>query len=267
MTTIREHYALPADGYTDGVGKQFYAGVEYEIESIKDYGKLGSEGIFTREIDNSLRNNGLEFKTRPMPFEKHLEAFTLLHSTLKLGKDPFSERTSIHVHVNVREMEINQVRQLILSYALLEPLFFDFVGEVRKNSIFCVPLNYTYLPSLYKMSTQSLVDKWHKYTAFNILPITSFGTVEFRHMYGTADFEKFTAWLTTLKELYTFISDNPDFNLISELENGDRENSNVLSTLAYAMIPTLAYKHSKKSLELMLEDTLLDVKLSVGGLK
>lgn len=264
MTTIREHYELPANGYTAPGDKQFFAGIEYEIESIKDYGDIGAEGIFTRENDHSLRNNGFEFKTIPMPFEKHLEAFKRLHKRLTLGKDPFSERTSIHVHVNVREFEINQVRQLVLSYALVEPLFFSFVGDLRKNSIFCVPLNYTYLPSLYKLSTPQLVEKWHKYTAFNILPITSFGTVEFRHMYGTDDFEKFKEWLSALKELYSFINDNPTFNLINSLEEMKGEG---LSTLALAMVPTFAVKHSRKTLETMLEDSLLDVKLSVGGLK
>lgn len=266
MTTVKEHYQLPSTGYLINGDKQFIAGIEYEIEAIEGYGDIGQEGIFTIETDHSLRNNGREFKTIPMSFQKHLEAFKSLHRRLLLNNNPFSERTSIHVHVNVRELEINQVRQLILCYALLEPLFFEFVGETRKNSIFCVPLNYTYLPNLYKGTTQTMHEKWHKYTAFNILPLNGFGTVEFRHMYGTNDFEKFHTWLKSLKELYDFIVENDSFDLIKELERGGGHLSG-LSTIAQAIVPTLTEGFSPAELNVLLEDTLLDVKLSVGGLK
>jgi hypothetical protein len=263
MTTIRDHFELgmPSD-VSRFKPREFITGVEYEIEAIKGFGNLQEQMCLAIVEDNSLRNNGREIKTSPMTYEEQLGWFKTIHSQLNLGKDPFSDRTSIHVHVNVRDLTLPEVRQLILCYALLEPLFFEFVGPVRKGSIFCVPLNYTYIPSLYNKPVQGLIEKWHKYTAFNILPMSSFGTVEFRHMYGTGDFELFRHWLTAIRELYTFIESSKDFDLIKALEKG-------LSTydLAISIVPILANLHSKANIIELLNDTLLDVKLSVGGLK
>ena len=53
-----------------------------------------------------------------------------------------------------------------------------------------------------------------------------------------------------------------DFDLIKELERGTS-----LSTLVLAVVPTLANNYSPAAIGALLEDTLLDVKLSVGGLK
>jgi hypothetical protein len=260
MTTVAEHY-----GHSDK-GSDFLCGVEFEIETIQSHGD--AEKYFVIEKDNSLRNSGYEYKCGPLDYATTLERFKFLHNTLDYSEeeDAFSERTSIHVHVNVRSLSLAQLRQLTLTYALLEPLFFEFVGEKRAGSIYCVPLSYTYLPSLYNKNPVSLVDlgKWHKYTAFNVLPIRDLGTVEFRHMYGTNDFATFHTWLTTIYELYNFIKDNPDFDLVKHLDKYDNKEE-AASTTAHIAIPTLY--NTLKPHPKLLENTMLDVALSCGGLK
>lgn len=259
MSLVKEHFGLH-NAYNLPPNKDFLCGCEFEIESIKDF--LSIDNNFIIEKDHSLRNGGKEFKTRPHSFEETIGLFQNLHASLKLGADPFSDRTSIHVHVNVRELSLFELRQFILTYAMLEPLFFEFVGPVRKNSIFCVPLNYTYIPSTYKGTAQNMLEKWHKYTAFNIVPIANFGTVEFRHLYGTADVKVFSKWLTTIKELYTFITTNDCFDIIKTLSKGED-----VAILARMIIPTLAFDYSIAQTMELLEDSVLDVKLAQGGLK
>lgn len=259
---IKDVYGVSIPNFSKLNGdRDFICGCEYEIESIKGLG--GADNIPGINIveDNSLRNNGREFTTMPSKLEQQLDTFQQLHKTLSLGKDPFSERTSIHVHVNARELNVNEVRQMVLTYALLEPLFFEYVGPVRKGSIFCVPLNYTYLPSLYRLPTTQLRDRWHKYTAFNILPLNQFGTIEFRHMYGTGNVETMAFWLGALKELYMFIANRPEFDIINELQRGVKS-----TEIARQVVPSLAVQ-KEEELSILLADTLLDVKLSVGGLK
>jgi hypothetical protein len=237
---------------------EFTCGVEWEIEDIKDFSDVTGVVI---ETDDSLRNNGREFKSPPSNFDKTIKTFDNLFASLKLGKEPFSERTSTHVHVNVSHLSLNAARQLVLTYALLEPVLFAFVGKARQDNIYCVPLNYTYLPSTYKLAFDGLHGKWHKYTAFNILPASTLGTVEFRHLYGTKDKAVFNLWLTTLKELYEFIRDNEDFNIVDALKDFPRE------FLARKIIPSMASLYTNSELNKMMEDTQLDVKLSAGGLK
>ena len=235
----------------------FICGCEYEIEDIKGYGGIDKH-LYIDE-DHSLRNNGKEFKSSPQTFESTVEQFKFLHQCLKLGPKPFTDRTSIHVHVNVTNLTLSQARQFVLCYALFEPLFFNYVGEIRKNSIFCVPLSYTYVPETYRLEFPKMVTNWHKYTALNILCVQQFGTIEFRHMYGTADVDKFKFWLQSIKDLWDFIYESPDFSLIKTLENDDN-----LRNLADLIVPTISMHWTEVPLRTLCKDSLLDVKLSSG---
>lgn len=236
-------------------------GTEYEIETIKGHGKAQDYG-FHVEVDHSLRNNGMEYKTKALTFEDSLDAFKKLHNTISYNeKEAFSDRTSIHVHMNVGALTTYQAKQLVLFYTLFEPLFFSFVGPVREHSIFCVPLTHTSLSKHYNAPIEKLVGVWSKYTAFNILPLKQFGTVEFRHLYGTNDFTVYKTWLTTLKELYTYIEEHPNIHINQWLAN------NVdLDSLAREVLPTLSKRFTNSQIQQMCADTILDVKLSSGGL-
>jgi hypothetical protein len=268
MATVQEHYGLHQSAVLNAFKPtDFVVGCEFEIEDIKNIGNI-PEDIEVAN-DHSLRNNGKEFKTPPVNKERAVELFCRLQNGLTLGKEPFSERTSIHVHVNARNLELGQLRQLILTYALFEPLYFDYVGDARKNSIFCVPLNYTYIPNNYKLDVPQLRQKWHKYTAFNITPlngdgaqgISALGTVEFRHLYGTRDKSVFVTWLTAIEDLFNFIVKNPEFNITKTLLTGVD-----VVELAREVVPTLAKPLSSAVIRELCADTLLDVKLSAGGL-
>jgi hypothetical protein len=245
---------------TPDISDDFIAGVEYEIESVKDCKLLAGPYGFMQEHDHSLRNNGIEYKTAPLSLKNSLDAFSFLHDRLSLGENPFSERTSIHVHVNVGNLTEHQAKQFVLLYALFEPLFFKFVGQQRQDSIFCVPLTYTYLPTHYSNNFQSLVGKWHKYTAFNILPVKNLGTFEFRHLGGTGDKKRFTKWITSLADFYNFVKASSNFNLLEYLSK-----DNEIAPLAHEMIPQLSMEFSKAQIDAMCYDNILDVKLANGG--
>lgn len=228
MTSLFEYYdiSLFNDGLQDA--DEFVCGTEYEIEDVlylklpgmgkTSYGSLSlpSEhpnwiGNFGLVHDGSLRNHGIEIVTKPMNYDAALAAFKTLHEGLTLGPDPYTVRTSTHVHVNVASLSIEQVKHMVLTYALLEPVFFAQVKEYRKHNIHCVPLNYTILPTLYNKSLVDLVKNWSKYSALNLLPIRTQGTVEFRHLHGTGDFEEYKNWLTLLANLWSFAySESPD---------------------------------------------------------
>lgn len=246
--------------------REFYCGVELEIEQIKDHGTYASNH-WKITNDDSLRDNGVEYTRGPMTYEQAIESFVKLHKDLKTGPAPFSDRTSIHVHVNVAGMEENELKQFILTYALLEPLFFEFVGTKRQNNIYCVPLSYTFLPSIYKHPLQTLHAKWSKYTAFNLCPIGThehscgLSTVEFRHLYGTNKPDVFTDWLSAIRDLYLFVTTTPDYNLVKLLAN-----RTPVSMIAQSVVPTLAKRHTPAKIQELCGDTVLDVKLSEGAL-
>lgn len=246
------------DYYGTGYKKsEFLVGTEYEVEYVNNHGDLGKQ--FHIETDGSLRNNGFEYTTIPLSYEDSLDAFQKLFTILEYNSAKgHSERTSTHVHINVGNLKLSQVKQFILLYAALEPLFFNYVAPNRKDNIFCVPLSYTTVSKGYSEDIQSLVEMWHKYTAFNILPLKNYGTVEFRHLQGTNDFHLYEGWLKSLKDLYEYVRDNPTFDMVSYLRKGGS------TTELTNIVPTLKLKAI--NLTTMLYDSTLDVKLSCGGI-
>jgi hypothetical protein len=225
MTKLTEYYDIVLMHNGLAHSEEFVCGTEYEIEDIK-YIKLPQHETLNRNMlnlsdhtpywigdvglvhDGSLRNNGVEFITKPLGFDDALNTFKILHDGLTLGPDPYTSRTSIHVHVNMASMTMAQLKHFLLTYALLEPVFFEVAGETRKHNIHCVPLSFTILPSIYHKPIQDIVKAWTKYSAFNLMPIKTQGTVEFRHLYGTGDFEVYQKWLTLIKELWDYVYNN-----------------------------------------------------------
>ena len=179
-----------------------YVGLECEIEGIVGHGKAEQLG-FRVDQDGSLRNSGYEYISAPITIPEAVDGFKKLHATIRTKEgQKFSNRTSIHVHVNCSAYELNQVRNIILLYALFEEAFFLMVESDRRDNIHCVPLTETYLPNLYRDNLNRLQERWQKYTALNIKPLTQYGTIEFRHMHGHDDGVLMAEWLGIINNLF-----------------------------------------------------------------
>ena len=176
-------------------------GIEVEVENS---GRVGDEPyIWTQRADGSLRNNGIEWVSFPLPTRYIEKALTWLYKRVLTSKADFSVRTSIHIHLNVRDMTPDQVLSLIIAYMAVEKLMFKFEGTGRYKSIFCVPLEECSLLGVLDTYVQHNFqgEFWMKYTAFNLCPIMSFGTIEFRHLHGTKDVTKIMNWISLIQRL------------------------------------------------------------------
>lgn len=203
MSTISYLYGVT--GYQES--SEMLVGLECEIECIGDWNSKVRDRWNITE-DGSLRNHGKEFISQPIPIETALANFKVLHDNLTfLGHPdgPFTDRTSIHVHVNCQPYEEALVRNVVLMYALFEEYFFKMTLPSRRENIHCVPLVETFLPGYYNAGLRTLHERWtaHKYTALNIRPLSSLGTIEFRHMHGHDDVGLLGRWLRTINNLFT----------------------------------------------------------------
>jgi len=177
-------------------------GIEVEVENIKH--ALTLDYYWKMKEDNSLRNNGREFTSIPLRAHQVENALNYLSAALTAKNTPdFSARTSIHMHLNVRDIGWEQIKVLILLYALFERHFFHIAGTKRETSVFCVPLYKTNtLTHLHSLHTGEM--KWHKYNAINAGTILGnddvprFGTIEFRHLYGTLNKEIIINWINNI---------------------------------------------------------------------
>lgn len=256
MTTIRKQYVGGGSKYVPLNTDKLYLGIECEIESIRDYNNI-STAFWNPTQDGSLRNNGMEFISIPLAIDEALPVFSNLHASLKFKnkEEAFSQRTSTHIHVNVLDFTKEQVRTFMLLYALFEECFFGLVDPNRRHNIHCVPLTETFLPQVYNQDLNALLNNWHKYTAFNLIPVSAQGTVEFRHLQGTNDVQLLQEWLGTINNLWLLVRNG----IVLSKQTLNENNLSVWFDFIFGKSRFAAHK---PSLAYLTRNTLIDIKLS-----
>lgn len=203
-------------------------GIEVEVENAVNRGRL-TTACWQTHPDGSLRNNGTEYVSRPIPASVSPYALhELLVETLDDNQCCFSPRTSIHVHVDFSREDTASVTNAVLLYALFEKLLFRFTGRGRIKNIYCVPLiDTSLLSSMAHPDTVLTIphQKWSKYSALNILPLSQYGTLEFRHMHGTFDMNKVCVWIRMLTSLCDYACTADSKKLRETLQNLGPESS------------------------------------------
>lgn len=226
MTTVQSFFELRAPGSIDApcdisgefpaVASKELIGIEVEVENVGRV-RSGVNAVWQQINDGSLRNDGREYITMPVPAAY---APDLLHNLMRVGlrqECSFSPRTSVHVHLNMQDVELEQVGDLLLLYTLFERTLFRFVGRNRARNPYCVPIAETGL--LGNFVQEGIRGRWEKYAGFNLLPLRDKGTVEFRHMHGTSDVVKLSRWIDLVTQLKEYVKKNKTKSIRQMLAN------------------------------------------------
>ena len=231
LSELKEFEELRLNDTKENTNEQGFAqysvpltGIEVEVENLTDRVITINNQIWTATDDGSLRNHGREFITRPSSPKQVETAINNLFDNLP--KDVhFSPRTSIHVHLNCRELTLKQIYNIVILYQCFEDLLYDFAGKERKKSIFCVPIGNTqYYNGFKSVCFQGDVYRyWSKYTGLNVKPINEYGTIEFRHLRGTKDKSTIFTWLHLLYRLYTYATNSETETLENLIQTISKE--------------------------------------------
>lgn len=188
---------------------QGMVGIEIEVENITQ--QVIPLAYWDAKSDGSLRNNGIELVSVPLQIKQVQLALEHVFDVLNQNNKPdFSNRTSIHIHVNCRDLTQDQLYNFILLYAIFEKHFYKVVGSKRLNSIFCVPVFRTNQLKHLNTVVYGLSPDWHKYCGLNLLPLyqnsvtQGYGTIEFRHLHGTSDQQEILEWINDILCLRKF---------------------------------------------------------------
>lgn len=176
------------EGHPLVVGNNF-VGVEIELEGI--HANRFDSQYWIMKGDGSLRNNGQEFVCKgPTGGVDLFNAVVEIDRFLFDKKPDANWRCSTHVHLDVRDMTASELKNLIIIYLTMEKLIFRLSGFHRYKNNFCCSIGFAQrqlqtlitnwnLEDTYQF-TNNLINSWDKYSALNLVPISSFGTVEFR---------------------------------------------------------------------------------------
>jgi len=189
-------------------------GIELEIENTAGFtyyqDRVGP--FWTITEDGSLRPRGasFEFISKPARLSVLVPQLHKFFQKFEFNERNYTDRCSVHLHTNVLDFTQEQLASLAMIYTVFEEVLFQFVnhfkapderGYYRDTNIYCIPwnqcrMNAKLVDTIFRNAHQ--VRNWQKYTALNLLPITTQGTVEWRHMHGTNDMEKLTTWLNVI---------------------------------------------------------------------
>lgn len=171
-----------------GTGK---VGIEVELENVQHARMTYWNAI----SDHSLRNSGVEFVMKqPLGGRDLQQAIFELDTTLYSMEPDASWRCSTHIHLDVRDMTVPQLKKFILTYTALERIIFQCSGLQRWDNVFCPSFGFAQgqiskLSRLWNRNdrdflrgldtSESYRDR-DKYSSLNFLPIRRQGSVEFR---------------------------------------------------------------------------------------
>jgi len=186
-------------------------GIEIEVEGLGYRHRVPTNPEFWDKTDDgSLRNGGMELVSKPVFGEDIILALDDL--TVALEGKPYilSDRCGLHIHIDASGMTTEQLLANCCAYALVESALYNYVGNKRRENIFCLPISRTgnilpYLNSIkYGRTSEEIADAilgTCKYSGFNILPVMRQGSIEYRHHAGTVDKDKIIKWINIIMQI------------------------------------------------------------------
>lgn len=193
-------------------------GLEIEVEGKK----IPTEGFshWHCERDGSLRGESIEYiLTRPSTMEELKEALEELdRAFIRRGtKINNSFRAGIHTHINCQDLTPKQVISFACLYYIFEEVLIDWCCPTRKGNHFCLAVNDAeYIldhvlgvvedGELRRLDTDDI-----RYASLNFRSLFRYGSLEFRALESTVDWERILTWCRILKRLkdYSLTYNNP----------------------------------------------------------
>lgn len=192
-------------------------GVEVELENWPRMRGGFNADFWTLVNDGSLRNNGYELIfTNPTCGIGIEEALTEFNKIMIAMPDlTAGPRTSVHVHVDVRDMPTLAIQKMLITYLLFEKPLYRYSGG-RLGNNFCVPLCESFaslkvisdlggdISKDNKFVLEHDINSLGKYHGVNLAAMGNFGSLEFRMMDGCKDVERIREWISLLLHLKSF---------------------------------------------------------------
>lgn len=197
-------------------------GIEHELEGARDSNFREEFTDWDAIRDGSLRNGGIEYVLkRPLSGQELITAIRTIDTYVGAREHIVSnERTSTHVHVDVRDMTAQQLLMFFVVYTTYEQVLFSLCDDSRTENNFCVPVRKNggvikRMRSLAKEPTsghhiQQLGNSTYRYAAMNMASLPRFGSLEFRMRETLTDTSQLIDWINVLLSIKEFAVEHGD---------------------------------------------------------
>lgn len=181
---------------------------------------------FNVHVDGSLRKNGMEFTFKNgFSGSKILNATRSMDECSRILGFEATYRTSLHCHLDMQDTNFpSDVEQLGAVYCVVEPFLYQFVGNNRNVSNYCIPwykhpqhfenfrdtIKRKYKPEQAGLLVHAF--RGHvgdKYAGLNCFSLGTFGTLEFRQGQVNMQLAKLHTWINMLMRLKQWVLTTP----------------------------------------------------------
>lgn len=182
-------------------------GVELEYEGDNLPTSLDNWSV---ERDGSLRNNSIEYVLRgPQDLEGLKASIVELKRAFVKNKTVINNsfRAGTHVHINCTDLNLKQAFNFICAYMVVEELMIDWCEPSRKGNHFCLSASESefLIEALTEVVKDGIVERLNtddlRYSSINVKSLFMHGSMEFRSLESTTNFEKLLVWCQTLKNI------------------------------------------------------------------
>lgn len=195
-----------------------HIGLELELEEIPVAAVEGELKYWKIVKDGSLRDASELFVGKEFIFNQPLYGKDISAALDELdnlwdthGKPKATLNCSTHVHIDVRDLDTDDIIKICMIHLILEDVLFRYEGTGRDYSNFCVP--WRDMPISNKSKIKDLdnpgkflrtAESWSKYSSLNISAIRRQGSIEFRHMHGLVKKEEILRWIKILMSVIRY---------------------------------------------------------------
>lgn len=188
-------------------------GIELEFEAESPFPIDGLPKQWTYKEDGSLKGafNAEYVLRKPLDFAKVPQAIVDLWEVIENFGTTLvpSNRTSVHVHLNVQKFHLNRLAAFSGLYFMFEEILTAYCGDHREANLFCLrakdaPGIVTKFKDFIRNDGQTWMNDSFHYAGLNIHALQQFGSLEIRTMRGCMTANEVIEWVAILKRLYDY---------------------------------------------------------------
>lgn len=192
-------------------------GIEVEVEGVRLPRAIPS--YWGYHPDGSLRGReSAEYVLKQPCLRRSVPKFLkYLKACLDKNKAVVEEsnRTSVHIHLNMSKKSLTDCYTLMMLYFVFEPLMSKIAGDSRTHNLFCLQAADAeyFVDILAKSAKQRKFNpnpEQLRYTSVNACAITKFNSIEFRALRGTVDPVIISEWVDLLLKIKDAAADYKD---------------------------------------------------------
>lgn len=182
-------------------------GLEIEVDgcNLPEHVGEGENWLVTR--DGSVKGGREYVLSTPSSVENLGHLLRELWESMKGSRIKDSYKAGVHVHVNVQDLTPKQLFNYICAYIIVEEVLIDWCKPSRQGNHFCFRakdaeyLIHVLSQIVMEGGFKRYINDQVRYSGVNICSLPKYGSLEFRSLESTQDFNKILTWVKVLKNI------------------------------------------------------------------